>query len=188
MNPQGHASPEIPGDSHWYVCRTRSRAEKQVERLIASAGFGVYLPVVERERRWSDRIRHVGFPLFPGYIFVRFRLDQLLTVLRTPGVSSILRHNGFPTPVREEELASVRVLVQGANQSGVAPVPVDFMEPGEDVLVVSGPFQGMRGQLLEERGSTRVVVQIWAMKQATSVELGRELVVPARPRARGLSA
>jgi len=188
MNPQGHASPEVPGVSRWYVCRTRSRAEKQVERLIAGAGFGVYLPVVERERQWSDRIRRVGFPLFPGYIFVRFRPDELLTVLRTPGVSSVLRQNGHPTPVREAELESVRVLVRGANHTGVAPFPVDFMEPGEGVLVVSGPFHGMRGQLLEERGSTRVVVQIWAMKQATSVELSRELVVPARPRAKGLSA
>jgi len=188
MKPQGRTFSEPSGASRWHVCRTRSRAEKQVERLIAKAGFEVYLPVVERERQWSDRIRHIGFPLFPGYVFVRFRPDELLTVLRTPGVSSVLRQNGCPTPVREEELESVRVLVHGANQTGVAPVPADFMDPGEDVLVVSGPFHGMRGRLLEERGSTRVVVQIWAMKQATSIELGRELVAPARLCNRGLSA
>jgi len=172
--------PELYATPHWYACRTRARAEKKVTQLFVGTRIECYLPVVDRERAWADRTKVVSFPLFPGYVFGRFPLTRLHDVLSTPGVVTVLRPNGYPTPVREEELASVRRLVEGARETGTVPEPADYLEPGEEVVVTEGPFEGMRGVLLEVRGRRRVAVRIEALRQATSVEVPRGVVRPAQ--------
>jgi len=163
-------------EPRWYACHTRARAEKKVAERLEAAGVEPYLPLLERERQWADRVKRVRFPLFPGYVFARFDLTRLGAVVRTPGVSQVLRPSGYPTPVSEEELAAVRRLVAGANETGLLPTPVDYLEPGQQVVVVSGPFQGMRGVLVEARGASRVVVCVSAIRQAVSVEMDRRLL------------
>ena len=172
------APPELYRVACWYACRTRARAEKQVGRLLSGAGFDAYLPLVERERQWADRKKRVAFPLFPGYVFARFNLTRLHDVLVTPGVVTVIRVNGYPTPVRDEELESVRILVEGANPMGVQPSPWDYLEPGQEVVVTGGPFKGMRGTLLQVRGKARVAVRLSAIRQAVAVEVDRRLVRP----------
>lgn len=136
--------------------------------------------MVELERQWSDRKKRIGFPLFPGYVFARFRLVDVGDVLRLPGLVEVVRVNGYPTPIREEELDSVRRLVAGVNQTGVMPSPSDYLEEGEEVVVCDGPFKGMYGILLEIKGRTTVVVRLSAIRQAMRVTMDRRLVRPVR--------
>jgi transcription antitermination factor NusG len=124
---------------------------------------------VESERTWADRKKWVELPLFPGYVFARFTLTQIHSVLSTPGLATVLRPNGYPTPVRDEEIESVRCMVRGMRETGEEPLPVDFLTPGAEVVVESGPFRGMCGVLIERRGRARVAVRVTALKQATSV-------------------
>lgn len=158
-------------EPHWYACRTRARAEKQVDRLLERGGFETYLPLVEQERQWADRKKRVGFPLFPGYTFARFVLWQTLEVVSTPGVVTVVGGVACPDPVRAEELEAVRRLAQGVETTGQAPQPTDWLEPGTPIQVMEGPFKGMRGLLLEVRGGCRVAVRLSAIRMALSVEL-----------------
>ena len=96
------APPELYRVARWYVCRTRARAEKQVERLLVRSGVECYLPLIEQERQWVDRRKLVAFPLFPGYVFAQFTLCQIHEILRTPGVVTILRTNGYPSPMCDD--------------------------------------------------------------------------------------
>jgi transcription antitermination factor NusG len=171
--PQGlHERPE------WYACRTRARAEKKVDRLLGERRIESYLPLVERTRQWSDRTKRVEFPLLPGYVFARFPLNTLHEVFCTPGLVHVVQVNGYPTPVREGELESIRALVDGASRAGLEPMPHDGLLRGQDVWVVGGPLEGVRGILVELRGRTRVVVRIAAIRQAVSVEVDRSQVRP----------
>ena len=97
-------------------------------------------------------------------------------VLKTPGIVTIVRNDGQPAPVRVEELDSVRVLVECVNGGNAAPEPVEFLETGQEVIVSDGPFGGIRGVLVEDRGRTRVVIRLSALRRALSVELPREIL------------
>jgi hypothetical protein len=44
------------------------------------------------------------------------------------------------------------------------------------VIVAHGPFSGIRGVLVEDRGRSRVVIRLSALRKALSVELPREIV------------
>ncbi len=168
--------PQLFDTPRWYACRTRARAEKRAARLLAGNGVESYLPVIEQLRQWSDRKKRVAFPLFPGYVFVRFDLRKTYEVLNTPGIVTIVRANGYPTPVRDEELESVRILVTGVNAGQGTPGPVETVTVGQEVIATEGVFAGMRGVLLEERGRTRVVVRLSVLCQAVSVELPRRVL------------
>ena len=163
---------EFLGEARWYACRTRARAEKQVDRLLVGAGFETYLPLVDRHRKWADRTKRVAFPLFPGYTFARFSMGCFIDVVRTPGLVEVVGGADCPTPVRDEELEAVRRLTRGTQFTGTPPrLENDGWEPGTPVRVTEGPFRGMRGRLVEVRGATRLVVRLTAIRMAASVEL-----------------
>src|SRR3989475_549744 len=168
----GHAS----DSRRWYACRTRPRAEKQTERLLRLRGVESYLPLLEQVRQWTDRQKRVAFPLLPGYLFARFRSAMIHEVLNTPGVVTIIRNDGHLAPVRSEELESIRVLVACVNAGNAPAEPVEFLEAGHEVIVTHGPFSGVRGVLVEDRGRVRVVIRLSALRKAMSVELPREIL------------
>ena len=172
--------PERFLEPHWYACRTRARAEKQVDRLLVRSGFETYLPLVEQVRQWADRKKRVAFPLFPGYTFARFKLTDTLAVVQTAGLVSVLSGSGkgYPTPVRDEELEAVKILVEGIQATGVDVETNDGLEEGIPVLVANGPFRGMQGILIEVNGRTRVSVRFSGIPLGASVEMDRGSLRP----------
>ena len=176
LQPDDPTPPELYRNPRWYACRTRARAEKKVDARLEEVGLETFLPLVHEVRQWADRKKRIGLPLFPGFVFARFPLNRLHTVLRTPGLATVLEPNGYPTPVRDDEMESLKRLVDGVEETGERPVPADYLEVGDTVLVTSGPFRGLRGVLLEKRGRARVAVRIGALRQASSVQVERSRV------------
>src|ERR1051325_6628347 len=56
--------------SQWFAVQTRSRHEKKVADELIGRCVEVFVPLIKRTRKWSDRTREVEFPLFSGYAFV----------------------------------------------------------------------------------------------------------------------
>lgn len=118
---------ELYEESRWYACYTRARHEKRVEHVLRERGIESYLPVVSRIQQWKDRKRRVEFPLFPSYVFGRFTLREMHAVLTTPGVSTIVRINGYPTPIPDRELDNIRRFAMAVADSGCEPEPAAFV-------------------------------------------------------------
>src|SRR6185436_2955023 len=74
----------------WYALHVRSRFEKVVSRNLRGKGYEEFLPLYRRTSRWSDRIKEIELPLFPGYVFCRFDRNNRLPVLTVPGVNSVV--------------------------------------------------------------------------------------------------
>jgi transcription antitermination factor NusG len=63
---------KVISNQKWYVLQTRSRFEKKCFDLLLLQGITVFLPTRKLKKQWSDRIKEIESPLFPGYIFVKF--------------------------------------------------------------------------------------------------------------------
>ena len=165
-------------EARWYACYTRARHEKAVERNLAQRGFGTYLPVVERERQWKDRKKMVEFPLFPSYVFARFRLGEVHEVLTTPGLATIVRVDGRPVPISWEELENVRRFVAALTETGGTAElrPLPLVEEGHRVRVLEGPFRGVEGRVVERRGQRRVLVGLSAIRQGLEVDVAVDTI------------
>ena len=78
-------------------------------------------------------------PLFPGYVFARMEAglnppharETLFHALSTPGVVGMVRQQGRPAPVRDEEMEAVRRLVEGVTETRTLPETVHDFEPGD---------------------------------------------------------
>jgi transcription antitermination factor NusG len=151
----------------WYAIKTRSRHEKLVTQQLLSRHLETFLPLVDRRRRWKDRWKNVSFPLFPGYCFARFPYQDRLKVLSAVGVVQLLGVNGYPVPIPDHEIDSVRQLVTST-------LPLDphpYLKEGMEVEVARGPLAGVRGVLVRKGAHARLIVAIHLIQQAASVEL-----------------
>ncbi len=73
----------------WFALQTRSRYEHFVAAMLRGKGYELFLPVYTCQRRWSDRIKELELPLFPGYLFCRFNPLDRFPILVTPGVIQV---------------------------------------------------------------------------------------------------
>lgn len=162
------------GNLAWYAIRTRSRHEKLVNQQLACRGVEAFLPLVDRRRKWKDRWKTVGFPLFPGYCFARFPYEDRLSVVTAIGVVQILGNNGHAIQVPDHEIEAVRQLVT----STLPFDPHPYLKEGMEVEVLRGPLAGVRGILLRKGARARLVVAINLIQQAASVELDAADVQP----------
>jgi len=156
----------------WYALYTRARHEKRVDTALRERSFEAYLPLVARLRQWHDRQKVVEFPMFPSYVFARTSLRDLPAALSTPGVATVVRFNGRPVPISSEEIGNVRRFSKALAEAGTDAHLGPLVSVGQQVRVVSGPFAGVEGTVLEQRARRATIqVGIGAIQQALRVEL-----------------
>ncbi|TVP43110.1 MAG: UpxY family transcription antiterminator [Gemmatimonadales bacterium] len=178
MSPAAVNVPPASSHAPWRALHTRSRSERVVAGRLTQGGFETFSAQARMKRQWSDRVKRVPVPLFPGYVFARVSEIQLPRALGVAGVAGVVRSGGAAAVVREDEIEAVRHLVRGIEETGELPESVDPLSPGDRVVITTGPFRGMMGALLEMRGEAHVAIRIEALRQATAVRLDRGMVAP----------
>ncbi len=158
----------------WYVLRVRPHFERVVSLSLRQKGYEEFVPWYRVRRRWSDRVKEVDFPLFPGYVFCRFDPLDRLPILQTPGVVGIVSFGREPAPVDECEMQAIMRVVNA--QRRVEPWP--FLRIGQRVRLVGGSLDGLEGYLVEIKKDRRLVVCVTLLQRAVAVTLDRERVEP----------
>ena len=165
---------EPPGPFLWYALQVRTRYERVVAEYLSGLDYEWFLPLCKDRKRWSDRVKQVELPLFPGYLFCRFDVQSRLPILKTPGVVQIVGYNRQPVPVDESEIAAIQTLVS----SGVPNQLCSFVEIGDRVQIESGPLRGLEGILIESRGRHKLVLSVTLLQRSVAVEIDSMSVTP----------
>jgi transcription antitermination factor NusG len=158
----------------WYALQVRTRYERVVAEYLSGFDYEWFLPVYKDRKQWSDRIKQVEIPLFPGYLFCRFDAQHRLPILKTPGVVQIVGYNRQPVAVDEAEIAAIQTLVA----SGMPNQPCSFVEIGDRVAIGSGPLRGLEGILVESRGRHKFVLSVSLLQRSVAVEIDSMSVTP----------
>lgn len=161
----------------WFAVRVRSNCEAMSSQMLLTKGYNTYLPLYRSRRQWSDRIREIDAPLFPGYTFCQFDPHHKMPILSTPGVVDILQSSTGPAPVEESEIAAVRAMLQ----SGLPVGPHPFLQVGQRVLVERGPLAGQEGIIVCVKNKYRLVVSLSLLQRSVSAEIDRLCVRPLNP-------
>src|ERR1700677_1884622 len=128
---------------NWFALKVRPKHERTAANALSRLGLDEYVPLTKVRRRWSDRIKELDAPLFPGYIFCRFTYSERLRVLNSPGVESVVG------ALDDSEIEAMRILV--ATGKPLAHLP--FLRIGQRVLIERGPFSGIRGVVLRNESA-----------------------------------
>jgi transcription antitermination factor NusG len=168
-------------DLHWYAIQVETRLGSLASATLHNKGYEALLPLYRARRQWSDRVKEVSLPLFPGYLFCRFDVrGRILPILTTPGVMSIVGAGKTPVPVEEVEMENIRTLLR----SGHAPQPWPFLSAGERVYIERGPLAGLEGIISEADKMYRLVVSVTLLQRSVAVEIDREWARPVTQRAK----
>jgi transcription antitermination factor NusG len=160
----------------WFAIQVRSRYESVVSAFLGGKGYDWFLPTYWCRRRWSDRVKKIEVPLFPGYLFCRFDPEKRLPILKTPGLISIVGIAKRPIPVDDAEIAALRTLVD----SDVAREPWPYLRVGQKVRIEYGSLCGLEGILLKCKGVDRIVLSVTLLQRSVAAEIDRDWVTPVR--------
>ena len=163
------------GNLPWFALHVRSSRERLLETSLRNKGYETFLPTAEVRRHWSDRIRKVQTPLFPGYLFCRFDPNHRLSILTCPGLIQIVGRGKAPVPVDESEITAIRAVVRSKLEAG----PWPHLETGDRVRIEDGPLRGLEGILLDSRSDCRLVVSVTLLQRSIAVVIERDWVMPA---------
>ena len=167
--------PNRQDEAHaWYALMVKHQHERPLESALRHKGFEALAPFYKTRKRWSDRVKEIDLPLFPGYVFCRFRFDQRIGVLDTPGISRVVSFNGHPAPVSGEEIEAIRTVM--AAKATVRPWP--HLKPGDRVRIERGALRGIEGILLREKEILRLVIGVGILQRSVAVEIDADCIGP----------
>jgi transcription antitermination factor NusG len=151
----------------WYALRVKPNYEKPVAVALRGRGFEEFLPLLRSKRQWSDRVKSMELPLFPGYLFCRLDLEDRMPLLTTPGFLYIVGVGKNPEPVDEHEILAI----QSVLRSGIPVTAWPALVVGQKVELQNGPLQGVQGVLTKIDNQHRIYVSVTLLQRSVSVEV-----------------
>ena len=115
-------------------------------------------------------------PLFPGYIFVQssFSSGDQVNVLKTVGAVQLLGNHDGPLPVPDFQIESLKIIISSnVNLSSGTNVQ---LRQGDPVMIIEGPLAGVRGEFIQYKGKSHVVVRVEALGQYVGTEIEKNKV------------
>jgi len=158
----------------WYALKVRPRFERVAAAHLRSRGYDPFLATYISKRQWSDRIKSLELPLFPGYLFCQLDLRSRLPVLTAPGVNYIVGVGRAPEAVPQQEIESIRTIVS----SGLYYEPFPYLNVGQLVRVEQGSLVGLIGCVVDVKNTSRLIISINLLMRSVSAEIDRSWVRP----------
>jgi transcription antitermination factor NusG len=162
--------------ARWYAAYTAPCREKRVTEHFAARQIESFLPLYRHPRKWKNGCSmELERPLFPGYVFVRMTSTERVRVLEVPSVISIVSRGCVPEPLQDDVIEALRTSLHLRKVE-----PHAYLVAGERVSICAGPFAGLSGIVLRNKGNLRVVITLNLIMQSVAVEVNIEDLEPVR--------
>jgi transcriptional antiterminator RfaH len=126
----------------WYVIQTKPKKEEEAESYLSTRGVEMFNPLMETFALRNGGMNKELKPLFPGYIFGKFDLEQNYPLVRwARGVKKVLGFGSYPTPISEE---IIEIIKGRTGTQGIVRVKHHF-EPNDVVQIKTGPLKDLLG-------------------------------------------
>lgn len=162
------------GQEAWYVVHTYSGHENKVkvniEKMVENRGMqdlilDIIVPTEDRVEIKDGQRKIKTRKMFPGYVIIKMIVtnESWYLVRNTQGVTGFVGHGSEPIPLTAEEVTRM----------GIEKIYIDLdIDAGDMVRVISGPFEGFMGEVLEINKEKQVLtVKVSMFGRDTPVEL-----------------
>ena len=127
---------------NWYVIQTKPKKEAEAESYLSTKGVEIFNPLMETFALRNGRMNKELKPLFVGYIFGKFDLDQNYPLVRwARGVKKILGFGEYPTPISEEV---VEIIKERTDTQGIVRIRQHF-KVNDVIRIKAGPLRDLFG-------------------------------------------
>ena len=172
---------KAPTKKKWFVIHARSGYEAKVKAAIEDAvsreGIEdlideIMIPTEQVVELKGGKKKETERKFFPGYMLIKMELTEpsWLLVKNTNNVIGFIGgSSGKPSPITQREVDRILARVQeGADK----PKPKVAFQPGEEVLVIDGPFNEFNGTVEGVNyEKSLLTVEVLIFGRTTAVEL-----------------
>ena len=151
----------------WFAVQVIPKMETRVARVLTSKNIDNLLPTYNAKRIWSDRVKILKVPLFPGYVFCRLYNHAENLAVTTYGVIRTVSFGGKPYPLSEAELAALQTLSSGNAEA----IPCPFQHVGHRVRIENGPLAGVVGVIIGNNKRHQLVISIEMLMRSVVVNI-----------------
>jgi len=158
------------GEKKWYVFKVMSRQEKKAASQLAKKQIEYYLPLRPKKRTWSDRIKIIEMPLFPGYIFVKIDFSSEKNALfSATGICGFISVDEKPAVMSEADIETIKKLTASSHELTTA--SIDNYPEGLEVKFDHGPFKGVTAVVKGVKNKKYIFVKFQMMGQMAVAEV-----------------
>ena len=144
-------------EKFWYALYTKSRAEKKALEELTNAGIEKYLPLKKVLRQWSDRKRWVEMPIISSYIFIHILPSDYQCVFDFRSIMSFVSYKGRACVIPESDITAMKRTIENKMDFSVETTNV---AKGQLITVTSGPLEGIKGEVIDVRGTKKLILSI----------------------------
>jgi transcriptional antiterminator RfaH len=162
--------------ARWYVIHTHPKQEDRACSNLKVLGVPIFNPQI-RERRYNQFVTaptYVTKPLFPRYIFVKFKINESYhNICFTRGICSVVSFGDGPVPIDEGIIALIQSNIK---EDGFVRM-YEEIRPGDKVIVEDGPLNNFVGVFVREMKDTdRIRILLEAVSYQAHIEIERDMV------------
>jgi len=154
---------------NWYVIQTKPKKEEEAESYLSTKGMEIFSPLIETFILRNGRTNKALKPLFPGYIFGKFDLDQNYPLVRwAKGVKKVLGFGGYPTPISEEVVEIIR---ERTDTHGIVRLKYHF-QANDVIRIKTGPLKDLLGifeRWISDRERVRVLLNLMGYQPVVEI-------------------
>jgi len=147
----------------WYVLKVRPTFESIAIRELLKRDFEAFLP--ENNPKLAHRANAYEL-LVPETVFCQFDLNDRDRILSAPGVMCILGVPD-PTPVDDGKISALRTAISSDASRTVLPPG----KPNDRVRVMTGPLQGVTGDLFEVDGRKQLGIRVKLIERILAFDI-----------------
>jgi transcriptional antiterminator RfaH len=147
----------ISADKFWFALYTKPKAEFKAEEQLKAAGVEHYLPVITKEKQWSDRKKKITEPVIRGYIFIYADEKERLIALEQYSIVRCVFDRGRAAKIPDWQIDNLKKMLNTKSEVFLH----NGLIPGKKVVIKNGPFEGIIGIVKEyEDGKKTIAVSI----------------------------
>ncbi len=164
---------------NWFAIHTKAAREELAAMNIARLGIDVFIPKRLGEKLVWGVSYPVLKPLFPRYVFARFRPDSHMhSIGYARGVRSVVSFGDLPLPVEERIIFEIQSRISA---EGYVRLDSTRFNKGDRVTVEEGPFRGLAGMFERElKNQDRVVLLLETIEFQARVLVEKHCLKEAR--------
>ena len=158
----------------WYAMYTRANAEKKLFDNLQEKKIECYLPMRKVQKMWSDRKKWVDEPLFRCYIFVKVSYKEFFTALNTSGVVCYVSFGGKAQAIPEVQINNIKTFLSQIDHE--ITLSYERIQKGVNVEVLQGSLKGIKGEVINVCGQSRLVIRIDSMNCSLYANISKDEV------------
>jgi transcriptional antiterminator RfaH len=158
----------------WAVINTHPHKERFAVENLKRQAFSTYCPMLRATVRHARKSSVVLRPMFPGYVFAGLDVanQRWRPLLSTFGVRTVVRSGERVSLMPDTFIEALRAReVDGAISRPSSPYRI-----GQDVKLVSGPFDGLVAKIIAMDERDRLVVLMDLLNRPVKVRATSEQV------------